>query len=56
MKSRKNKQVEIRKFAALYAKSGGSPVLPVKVGQKRKQPMDTGQTSKKVRGPIIRRN
>lgn len=56
MESRKNKQVEIRKVAALYAKSGGSPVPLVKVGQKRKQLMDTGQTSKKVQGPIIRRN
>ena len=53
MEFRKNKQAEIRKAAALCAKSSGSSVPLVKVGQKRKQPMDTSQTSKKVQGPII---
>ena len=53
MESRKNKQAEIRKAATLYAKSSGSLVPPIKVGQRRKQSMDTSQTSKKVQGPTI---
>ena len=56
MESGKSKKVEIRKATALHTKLGGSSVPPVKVGQTMKQPMDTGQTNKKVQGLIIRPN
>nr|POE50445.1 protein quirky [Quercus suber] len=52
MEARKKKQVEIRKAATLRAQQlGGLLVSLAIVGQKRKQPMDKGQSSKKVQGP-----
>lgn len=54
MESGKNKQAKIRKAVAFHAKSGGLSIPPMKVGQKMKQSMDTGQTNKKVQGLIIR--
>nr|POE46723.1 protein quirky [Quercus suber] len=55
MEARKKKQVEIRKAATLRAQQlGGLLVSLAIVGQKRKQPMDKGQSSKKVQGPYDR--
>ena len=52
MKVGKKKQVEIRKAAALRAQQlGGLSVSPAKIGHKRKQPTNKGQSSKKVQGP-----
>ena len=52
MDARKKKWAEIRKDATFYAQQSGRLLVPsMKVGRKRKHPMDRGKSSKKVQGP-----
>ena len=57
MKPVKNKQAEIRKVAAFRAKQAAGGFHPEAISQKRKQPMDIGQSSKNTharRPPLAR--